>query len=80
MIRTQIQLTEPQAQNLKRLAAEEGVSMAELIRRSVDQLLSSSSENELVTREKALALIGRWRSDRDLSEAHDDYLAEAFAE
>jgi hypothetical protein len=80
MIRTQIQLTEPQVQNLKLLAVEEGVSMAELIRRSVDQLLSSSSENERVARERAIALIGRFHSDHDLSEAHDDYLAEAFAE
>jgi predicted DNA-binding ribbon-helix-helix protein len=34
MIRTQIQLTEEQSNYLKRLAAEDKVSVAELIRRS----------------------------------------------
>ena len=39
MVRTQIQLTEEQAEGLKRLAAERGVSMAELVRQSVQRLL-----------------------------------------
>ncbi|MGH2555074.1 MAG: ribbon-helix-helix protein, CopG family, partial [Actinomycetota bacterium] len=32
MIRTQVQLTEEQARQLKRVAAERGVSLAEIIR------------------------------------------------
>ena len=39
MIRTQIQLTEEQAQRLKTLAAEQGKSVAELIRQSVDETI-----------------------------------------
>ena len=37
MIRTQIQLTEAQAEKAKRLAAERGVSMAEVIRELIDR-------------------------------------------
>ncbi len=42
-IRTQIQLTEQQARRLKELAQRSGVSMAELIRRSMERLLNESS-------------------------------------
>ena len=42
MVRTQIQLTEQQAELLKAAAARRGVSMAELIRQSVDHLLENS--------------------------------------
>lgn len=36
MVRTQVQLTAEQVRALRRMAAREGVSVAELIRRSVD--------------------------------------------
>lgn len=80
MVRTQIQLTESQARELKRLAAARGVSMAELIRQGVDSLLKSKtlgSDEEL--RRRALALAGKFRSGkRDISREHDRYLAEDF--
>jgi Arc/MetJ-type ribon-helix-helix transcriptional regulator len=80
MVRTQIQLTEQQARRLKRLAAAEGLSMAELIRRSVDELLASpkvASGDQ--RRQRAAALSGRFRSGvSDLSSHHDRHLAEAF--
>lgn len=44
MVRTQIQLTEQQAESLKAAAARRGVSMAELIRQSIDQLLEKSGD------------------------------------
>jgi hypothetical protein len=76
MVRTQIQLTETQAEALKALAAAEGRSMADLIRTSVDALLHASgrvSRRELRTR--ALAVVGRHRGGpRDLSQRHDQYL------
>ena len=80
MIRTQIQLTEPQANALKSLAAAEGRSMAELIRRSVDAfLLSAIGSGRKDGKRRALAAIGRFRSDvSDLSVEHDRYLDEAF--
>ena len=46
MVRTQIQLTEEQARALKELAAEEGVSMAELIRRSVEYTIKAREETK----------------------------------
>jgi Arc/MetJ-type ribon-helix-helix transcriptional regulator len=80
MVRTQIQLPEQQVTLLKRLAAQQHVSMAELIRRAVDLLtLSPDATNIMERRERALAAAGRFHSGRgDLADRHDDYLAEAF--
>ena len=76
MVRTQIQLTETQAEGLKELAAAEGRSMADLVRTSVDALLESSgrvSRSEL--RARALTVVGRHRGGpRDLATRHDRYL------
>jgi hypothetical protein len=80
MIRTQIQLTEEQARSLKRLAAEQQVSVAELIRQSVDHLVHTSQGPGIEERKRrAIAAVGRYRSEcSDLSEEHDSYLAEAY--
>lgn len=80
MVRTQIQLTNEQYESLKRMAKMEGIPMAELVRRGVDKILKSSvaiSEEEL--RQGALEIAGRFHSGKkDLSDKHDDYLAEAI--
>jgi len=80
MIRTQIQLTEQQAQALKSLAAERGSSVAELIRQGVDDLLQKTSGISIEERRRrAIAAIGRFHSgQKDISTRHDDYLAEAY--
>ena len=80
MIRTQIQLIERQTQRLKALAKERGVSMAELIRQSVDALLESPETTDREERKRrALSIVGMFRSDvPDLSTHHDQYLAEAY--
>lgn len=82
MVRTQIQLTEEQFERLKLQAANENVSMAEVIRRAVDAFLES--EPGLATEERfrrAAQIAGRFRSGvKDLSENHDKYLAEAWQE
>ncbi|MBM3957528.1 MAG: ribbon-helix-helix protein, CopG family, partial [Gemmatimonadetes bacterium] len=77
MVRTQIQLTESQAKELKRLAAARGVSMAELIRQGVDAVLRSKPLPDAEERrKKALALAGKYRSGKtDVSKHHDEYLA-----
>lgn len=81
MIRTQIQLTEEQARALKALAAEQGVSVAELIRRSVDRLTASAGPGQEARRRRALAVAGRFRSGcADLSAGHDEYLVEAYGD
>jgi len=81
MVRTQVQLTEKQAEVLKRVAAREGVSVAEVIRRAVDHVVGfeqiSPDMDEL--RRRALAVAGTLHSDvDDLSVRHDDYFAEAI--
>jgi hypothetical protein len=80
MVRTQIQLTERQTQRLKALAKQRGVSMAELIRQSVDTLLESPETTDREERKRrALSIVGMFRSDvPDLSTNHDQYLAEAY--
>ena len=80
MMRTQIQLTESQASALKRLAASENVSIAELIRRSIDQTLGATHPISLDDRRKrALGVIGAFASGQhDIAQRHDDLLAEAF--
>jgi Arc/MetJ-type ribon-helix-helix transcriptional regulator len=80
MIRTQIQLTEQQAQALKSLAVERGSSVAELIRQGVDDLLQKTSGISIEERRRrAIAAIGRFHSgQKDISTRHDDYLAEAY--
>ena len=80
MVRTQIQLTEKQAKALKELAAAQGVSVAELIRQSVDKFLRSSGYlTSTERRQRALAAIGRFHSGHtDISTRHDQYLTESF--
>ena len=80
MVRTQIQLTESQSRALKLLAAQQGKSVAELIRHSVDQLVGSASVVDVEERRRrAIAAAGRFRSGHgDLSIDHDRYLAEGF--
>ena len=81
MVRTQIQLTERQARELKRMAAREGVSMAEVIRRAVDAKIRGGS-GEVPWQERvrrAQAAMGKFRSGlKDVAKRHDDYLAEEY--
>lgn len=80
MVRTQIQLTEEQYQKLKRAATRKGVSIAEIVRRSVDSALASEllpDQDEI--RARARAVFGAYQdSQSDVSENHDRYLSEAF--
>jgi Ribbon-helix-helix protein, copG family len=81
MIRTQIQLTEEQAAKAKRLAAERGVSMAEVIRELIDREPDRDDRTERFARALAAVKRGGFR-DRggktDVSLEHDRYLAEAL--
>jgi hypothetical protein len=80
MVRTQIQLTEEQAAALRSLSASRQVSMAELIRTSIDSLMSRESglaRGAIVDRAKSAA--GRFSSGtKDGSAKHDQHLADAF--
>ncbi|MGB3713123.1 MAG: CopG family transcriptional regulator [Candidatus Promineifilaceae bacterium] len=82
MVRTQIQLTEEQSRILKRMALDRDVSMAELIRQSVDQFVGSSGElaPEQI-RQRALSVIGIGFSGvTDLGQEHDHYLDEVYGD
>jgi hypothetical protein len=81
MVRTQIQLTEPQARRLRAQARARGVSLAEMIRRCVDKGLAEESPDRASLYANAARVIGRFpdRSGaRDVSREHDRYLAKAF--
>ncbi|MCJ7796269.1 MAG: ribbon-helix-helix domain-containing protein [Thermoleophilia bacterium] len=82
MIRTQIQLRDDQAEQLRDLAAQEGISMAELVRRGVDRLLrEASSTRRSGTRLDALTVAGRFDSGMPgIARHHDDELADAYLE
>jgi Arc/MetJ-type ribon-helix-helix transcriptional regulator len=80
MVRTQILLTEEQARELRRQAAAEGRSMADLVRDSVDAMLKArAGGGRRHAKARALAAAGRFRSGvPDLGTRHDDYLADAW--
>jgi hypothetical protein len=79
MIRTQIQITPEQARALKRLAAREGKSVAELIRISLDSMLQAGGiKDQDSLRRKALAAAGKLDGPENLAKKHDEYLAEAL--
>ena len=84
MVRTQIQLTERQARELKRMASREGVSMAEVIRRAVDAKIRAGAAGEVPWEERvrrALAAMGKFHSGlKDVSRRHDHYLAETYGD
>jgi len=79
MVRTQIQLSEEQKRKLKKIAAERGVSVAELIRRGVDMILEADGRPE--QGEMLRRAAGRFRSSKtDIATAHDRYLDRAFSQ
>ncbi|HDM75283.1 MAG TPA: ribbon-helix-helix protein, CopG family [Deltaproteobacteria bacterium] len=81
MVRTQIQLTEEQANRLKKLAAERQESVSSLIRKAIDQFLVSGKPDRSSLYRRATSIVGKYEADkRDVSINHDRYLEEAFGE
>lgn len=79
MVRKMIQISETQARKLEQRAKMEGVSMSELVRRGLDIILETRPRSEEVRR-RALLAAGIFSSgDTDVSERHDDYLAEEYS-
>jgi hypothetical protein len=77
MIRRQIQLTDDQARGLKELAERHQVSISELIRQAVDQIIADGEYEE--KRRRASAVIGSFKGGpADVSANHDKYLDEAY--
>lgn len=77
--RTQISLTSAQARELRRLARKRGTSMAALIRDAVDRTYGGGADED-ARWQRALDAVGGSRSGRsDISQRHDDDLADAYA-
>ena len=80
MERTQISLEPEQADRLRRLAGERGVSMAHLIREAVDRTYGGAlvpTRAELWQR--AMSAVGCGHGDgSNVSEDHDEYLDEIY--
>lgn len=65
-------------QALRQLSAERGRSIADLVRKSVDDMLKESSRESRAQR--FLNAAGKFNSGlTDVSQNHDKYLAEDFA-
>ncbi|MCX6375807.1 MAG: CopG family transcriptional regulator [Armatimonadetes bacterium] len=79
MVRKTIHITEIQAWMLKQRARQERVSESELVRRGLDIVLETGSRSK-EARQRALRAVGAFSSgDTDVSERHDEYLAEIYA-
>jgi Arc/MetJ-type ribon-helix-helix transcriptional regulator len=81
MIRTQIQLTEEQAAKLKQIAAERGVSMAEVIRDAVQRLPHRDDRRDRFERAIRALKTSHFRDvedKKDVSVRHDEYLADIY--
>ncbi len=80
MVRTQIQLTEEQADSLRRHAEASGRSLSDLVRQSVDLYLQSQKaggRQQMIERARRAA--GSFSSgSATVSADHDQHLAEAY--
>ena len=80
MIRTQIQVEEDQIEWLRAEAGTRGVSVSQLIREGITLFRAREERFPEEKKKRALAAVGRFSSGAsDVSERHDDYLAEAFS-
>jgi hypothetical protein len=79
MVRTMIQLTEQQSADLRELAAREGTSVAEMVRRAVDRILADAALPPKKSRLEALTVAGLFDSGSPgIARHHDDELAAAY--
>ena len=79
MVRTQIQLTDEQAERLRELSATRRESVASLIRKAVDQFIISGNPDRSALYRQAETIVGKYESDpNDISLHHDRYLEGDF--
>ena len=79
MVRTQVQLTDQQAEALRRRSKRENVSVAELVRQAIDVFTRTEPPSDQELRKRAIQAAGRFASGvHDTSSHHDDALSEAF--
>ena len=82
MVKAQVRLPEEQYAELKRLAAEEGITVSELLRRGAALVLGSRWRRPTKEEwERARAAMGQFDSGlTDVGRRHDYYLAEAYGQ
>jgi predicted transcriptional regulator len=79
MVRTQIQLTEEQAEKLREMAMKNHESIASLIRNAIDQFLLSGKVDRAGLYRQAEPVIGKYKTDKDdIAVEHDRYLDEDY--
>ena len=79
MVRTQIQIEEDQIEWLRAEARARNVSVSQLIREGVALFRAREERFPEDKKKRALSAVGRFSSNlSDVSERHDDYLAEAL--
>ncbi|MBP6717049.1 MAG: ribbon-helix-helix protein, CopG family [Acidobacteria bacterium] len=81
MIRLQVQLSQAQHRQVKRRARDLGVSVSEVIRRSVDTMLDASDETPDQRVARALAAAGRYhdpKGRKHTATEHDAVLVESY--
>ncbi|MBP6715475.1 MAG: ribbon-helix-helix protein, CopG family [Acidobacteria bacterium] len=81
MIRLQVQLSQAQHRQVKRRARDLGVSVSEVIRRSVDTMLDASDETPDQRVARALAAAGRYHDPKGRTHTateHDAALVESY--
>ena len=76
-----MQFTAEQARRLRAMARREGVSVAELVRRSVDRALHDDANQPSARYQRAARVVGAFHDREratDVARKHDDYLRDAF--
>lgn len=79
MKRMPIGLTEEQHQRLRTEATRRRTTVAALVRNAVDEVYPADAERRRQAHIRSLEVVGKFHSGKtDISERHDDYLAEAY--
>jgi hypothetical protein len=79
MVRTQVYFSEEQHRALRQAAEREGISMTAFLRRMIERELLGKINRRDYAKDAVMALGDLGRSGRsDISEHHDEALAEAF--
>ncbi len=80
MVRKQIQLTDKQAEAIKKMSSQMNLSIAEIIRRGIDSYIRAyGAISQEERRQRAIKSAGQFHSGKtDLSEKHDMYLVEIY--
>ena len=76
-MKTEIELTPTQWQQLSQLAQQQQKSVAELVAEAIERLLQTPSTDAWEERkQRALSVVGRFPAEPDLAQRHDVYFAE----